>query len=362
MNINIFKDSFKQVIYNKPTRNYGIDLLKIIAMINIINLHINLRCDHLKLNPLHPKYKHVYRLEAFSFWPVDAFGLISGIVNYKKYNFTNIIYLWFQYLFYSLFFSILSYNKSSKNKKILFYHFFPVGIKRHWYVNAYFFLYFFLPFIKNSINLMDKVLFNKMVLIFFLLYSFYHTLIKFIFKNTNHDYINGGYSTLWLLILYIIGAYIGRFYSDKKYFSNITLLSIYLISSFISSEYIFFSFKRKEFANNIFMEYFSPTVMFQALSLIFFFENQKIYNKYVIKIISFFIPLNFNVTLIHSKIIMFKFRYYIKSLSSKLLFFKLYGISIFIYLISAMIDYFRFLLFKFFRIRTLCDYIKNIIF
>ena len=155
MKINIFKDSLKQAIYTKPKRNYGIDLLKIIAMINIINLHINLVCDHLKLNPLHPKYKHVYRLEAFSYWPVEAFGLISGIVNFKKYNFTNIIYLWFQYLFYSLFFSSLLYYKSLISKKILFYSFFPVGMKNHWYVNAYFYLYFFLPFINNSINLMD---------------------------------------------------------------------------------------------------------------------------------------------------------------------------------------------------------------
>ena len=84
-------------------RNIGIDLLKLIAMINIINLHINLFTPYLKTNQNHPKYKQVYRLETFSYWPVDAFGLISGIVGFKKYKFVNVIYL---LLLFSIFYFI----------------------------------------------------------------------------------------------------------------------------------------------------------------------------------------------------------------------------------------------------------------
>ena len=81
----------EQKDFSRSTRNYGIDLLKIIAMINIINLHINSCSSYLNLKPVHPKYNQIYRLEAFSFWAVDAFGLISGIVGFKKYKFVNII-------------------------------------------------------------------------------------------------------------------------------------------------------------------------------------------------------------------------------------------------------------------------------
>ena len=93
------KNDLRKSLYQKQTRNYGIDLLKIISMINIINLHINLFTSLLKLNPFHPKYKQIYRLETFSFWAVDAFGLISGIIGYQKYKFVNIIYIWFEYFF-----------------------------------------------------------------------------------------------------------------------------------------------------------------------------------------------------------------------------------------------------------------------
>ena len=92
-------------------RNYGIDLLKIIAMINIINLHINNRdYFHLKFVPKHLKFKQVYLLEILSFWPVNAFGLISGIIGYKKYKFSNIIYIWFIYLS-----CIFPYRKTNPN-------------------------------------------------------------------------------------------------------------------------------------------------------------------------------------------------------------------------------------------------------
>ena len=86
--------------FTQLSRNYGIDLLKIISMINIITLHIN--AYFLNLNPDNSKYKSVYRIEAFSFWGVDAFGIISGIVGYKRYKFTNVIYLYFEYYFYSV--------------------------------------------------------------------------------------------------------------------------------------------------------------------------------------------------------------------------------------------------------------------
>ena len=188
-----------RIIEQRTIRNYGIDLLKIIAMINIINLHINSLSNYLNINPKDPKYKPIQRLEAFSYWPVDAFGLMSGIVGYKKYKFINIIYIWFVYFFYSIFFSIYLYFKSKINTRSLILSFFPLGLRRNWYINAYIFMYLFLPFITNSINTINKLFFGKIVSYFFFIYSIYHLIIKFYLKYTNFDFTNEGYSSLWLL-------------------------------------------------------------------------------------------------------------------------------------------------------------------
>jgi surface polysaccharide O-acyltransferase-like enzyme len=284
-------DLSKKSLNLPPVRNYGIDLLKIIAMINIINLHINQHSFLLNLNPLNPKYKQVYRLEAFSFWPVNAFGLISGIIGYKKYKFVNIIYIWFEYFFYSITTHFYSNFKYIKSPQIMLRSFFPLGMKRNWYVNAYFFMYLFLPFITTSII--------------------------------------------------------------RKYtFSNFYFFMVYLISSFITSEYLFLKW------NIVFMKYYSPIIIIQALSLIFFFSVIKINHIFLIKVILFLNPLNFNVTLIHTLIIN-KYCDYIKTLSPNFLFFKLYGISILIYSISVSIDYFRFIFFKLLKIRHLCSLIEK---
>ena len=362
----INKNEFMKV--ERTRRYYGFDLVKIIAMINVINLHINGKIRYSQLNPQNLKFKQLYRFESFSYWPVNAFGLISGIIGYKKYRFINIIYIWFIYNFYSLFFSIHLYYKSKIDSKKLILSFFPLGIRKNWYVNAYIFMYLFLPFIINSIGSINKIFYSKIIFYFFFIYSIYHTIIKYNIKNTNFDFTLEGYSSLWLLILYIAGGYIGRFYIHKNSIPNFLFLIIYIICSFISSEYVFYSIRKENFPNILFLSYNSPTVIFQALSLIFFFSNVKINNQYLIKAISLIYRLNFSVTIINLELLhseiqpILKLLKFIKELSPNNLFFKIYGISIIFYFICIFIDYFRFLLFKLFRIRNICYYIENKLF
>ena len=367
MQIKKFDSSFlnKNVLQGK--RLYGIDLLKIIAMINVINLHIVGSSGLLRINPKHPKFKHAYRLEFFSYWPVNAFGLISGIVGFKKYKFSNLIYLWIENFYYSILFSILLYSKSLLDLKELILSFFPLGIQRFWYFNAYFFMYLTLPFITTSINSINNKLYTKLIICYFFFYSLYHTILHLIIKFNNFDTINNGYSSMWLITLYILGGYFARFYMNKIFFPNFCNLIIYIISSFISCEYIFYCIEKNKPYKSL-MKYNSPTIIIQAISLIFFFKNLDINNKIIKKAILFFNPLNFNVALIHMRVFLFnttiikKLFEYIMLLSPKYLFFKIYSISILIYLLCSIFDYFRYLLFKLLKIRILCIYIENKIF
>jgi surface polysaccharide O-acyltransferase-like enzyme len=352
--------------YNQPLkRNYGIDFLKIISMINIINLHINKKTGLLNKPPENNRFKQVYRLQAFSLWPVNVFGLVSGMISFRKYKFSNLFYIWFEYFFYSTFFSIYLYKKSLLDLRNLILSFFPIGIKRLWYFNAYFFMYLLLPFVTISINSINKDLYTKLIIFYFVMHSVYHIIMDYNIRNTNFDFINKGYSSNWLTILYIAGAYIGRFYLNKPLFSKFTCMIFFFFSTFITSEYIFYSYDKYKFPNKILLQYFSPTIVIQALSLIFFFSSLDITNKYLIKILLFFNPLNFNVTLIHMRIfnsktsIVNKFFKYIELLRPKHLFFKIYFLSTITYFLCAFFDYIRYLIFKILKIRKFCIYIEN---
>lgn len=370
VNINI-----KQYNYISK-RNYGIDLLRMLSMINIINLHINgfsglLRS--LKYNS--SQFKPIWRLQAFSRWSVDSFGLISGIVGYKRHKFSNLIYIWITVFFYSNTISCYVYFiKKALTKKKLILSLFPILIKRHWYVNAYFQMYLLLPFINNGIKNLEKKTFKNIVLFFIFFYSIYYIFGTCV-EQTDYNFLNNGYSGMWLLILYIIGAFFGKYilintnkYNNIVYF--LFFIILYLSSSFFSSELHFKLLKIKsKIYSKLFINYLSPTMLLQAISLIMFFSRLNVNNKLIIKIISFFTPLTFSVQLIHTrlfqvsktiKLIRILF-HYIKTFKNNLIFYNIYGFSIIIFLICSFIDYLRFLLFKLLKIRELSIYIEEII-
>ena len=362
----------KQDITKKENkiRNYGIDLLRIIAMISIIILHINLYSRILYLSSKDPRYKSAWRLETMGYWGVNGFGLISGIVGYKSYHFSNIMYIWVQSSFYSEIFTIYIYF-TRKIKKKLFLSLFPILIRRHWYVNAYFFLYLFIPFINFGITHLNSKTYKYLVLFYFFIYSFYNIVAGSLLRGFDYHFLNYGYSTLWLLILYIAGGYFGKhLFQDNNHltFKYIIFYSfIYLFSTFVSSEFKFSKIKKKfSIINRIsLISYLSPTIVLQAISLIMIFSKLNIKNKCFIKIISFFTPLTFNVTLSHLRIFderlfginkLFK---WVISLKAKEMLYKIPLIAFSIYIILALLDYVRYILFNILRIRRLCVYIEK---
>ena len=307
-------------------RNYGIDLLRIFSMINILILHIN-------LNSNNKKYRTIWRLETLCYCSVNNFGLISGIVGYKKYKFSNLIFIWVLSSFHSFIFSFYLYTINKIDLKELILSLFPLLKNRNWYVNAYFCMYLFLPFINFGIINLDRKLYKRIIIFFFLFYSIYHIISISLIGQSQYHFLNNGYSTLWLIILYISGAYYGKYFLTKKkelnYKIYIILILIYLCASFLSSEF-FFALK-----NKLLIEYISPTIVLQALSLVILFSQLNIKNKCTIKIISFFNPLTFS------------------------LFFKIYGIAIILFIFFAFIDYLRLLLFKLLRVKKICLFIES---
>ena len=188
-------------------------------------------------------------------------------------------------------------------------------------------------------------------------------------KQTNYHFLNSGYSALWLIILYIIGGYFGKYVLTQQMFSLkycIFFIFIYLGSSYFSFEFYFNSIQKKSKINkDLFISYLSPTMLMQTISLIMLFSKLNIKNKWIIKIISFFTPLTFNITLIHLKLfrdgslMKRKLDKYVKNLKSDLLFFKIYGLGIVVYLFCGMIDFLRLLLFNLLRIKKICIFIEN---
>ena len=337
-------------------RNYGIDLLRIISMINIINLHINLTSGLNVMKPESKKYKSLWRLETMSFFGVNCFGLISGIVGFKHSKLSKLVYLWILVTFYSIFTSLYLYSIKQISISELLLSFCPILVRKHWYFNAYFSMYLYIPFINIGINNLNQFYFKNLVIFIILFSCFYDVVGKIVNKN-NYHFLNFGYSSLWLITLYIIGAYIGKFVITNKRKINRFFLIFYILlyfsSSLLGSEIFFLT------DNKVLISYLSPTILFEAISLIMIFSRLKIDIKWIKKTISFFSSLTFGIYLLHASefprqinIIGTVFGFS-KRFQSNFIFFKVYGLSIIIFFALSIIDYLRAIIFKFLKIRNL---------
>lgn len=196
---------------NKITRNLGIDLLRIVSMIHIIILHINSYSKFNLLDKESPKFKQIWFLNALSFWSVDGFAIISGVVGYKKYKFSNLIYIWIQSSFYSFIISFYFYYKRLKGIKYWLSSIFPIAIYKYWYVNAYFCMYILLPFINSGLMTLSQKFIRNIIMFYFLFFSIYNIIVLIFVNDDRYNFLNKGFSPLWLMILYISGGYIGKY-------------------------------------------------------------------------------------------------------------------------------------------------------
>ena len=171
-----------------------------------------------------------------------------------------------------------------------------------------------------------------------------------------------GYSCFWLLILFVIGAYLGKFvvsFSSKgKNFIYKIVYSLIFFNVGVIVSYLKLKINSNKINNRI-LKYDSPIIVSQAISIIMFFTKTNIKNKFLIKVISFFTPLNFNVYLIHDNNIIRRYiiskyiRKIIKYRERKFFFAILLLVAI-IYIICALIDFIRYFFFKLLKIKYFC--------
>jgi surface polysaccharide O-acyltransferase-like enzyme len=348
-------------------RNYGIDFLRIIAMIFIPILHVLGQGGILGNSiSLSANYEVAWFLEIAAYCAVNCYALISGYVGYdSKYKFSNIIYLYFQVIFYTLI--ITSIFAVLKPETIEISNFvkavFPFAFGTYWYFTAYFCMFFFMPFMNYFINTAPKNLARKMIFAIIILFS----ILPAIFANDMFK-TSGGYSVYWLSMMYIIGAYIKKYGLNLKIRARTSLLGyfIFIIITWLS-KLILDVMSNKGFntpySSNILVDYTSPTIVGASIMLLMCCLNMKL-GKVWKKIISIFAPVAFGVYLIHvepliwNNIMKARFVDYLE-FNPILMAIAVLGTALFIWFICSIIDKIRLEIFKILKIKQLSNNIEN---
>ncbi len=271
-------------------------------MFMVVMLHV-LRMggvlDNVVKNSLN--YFVAWFLEIASICAVNTFALTTGyLMLNKKWKLSRLLSTWVQVVFYSLVFvAIFAIAKpGSVTTKLLLKSFFPVTFELLWYFTAYVVLCFLMPLLNKFVNALSKRQSIIIASLLVLVCSLFGT-----FAPVDFLKIGGGYTFVWLAILYVFGAMIKKFDFGAKIKKHWTILVYVLcvvivvfsrnLIEIITTAILGFSYGESRL-----MLYTSPFVVLMSICLLLTFTKLK-FPKIVSKSLAMFSPCAFAVYIIH---------------------------------------------------------------
>lgn len=348
-------------------RDYNVDLFRILATMLVIILHVLGQGGVLKATtPNSAMYWVAWFLEIMAYCAVNCFALISGyIMANKTPKLKNIVGLWFQVLFYSLVISGLCFlfAPETRSLKNLVVAFLPVLGRQWWYVSAYFALFFVIPVLNAAIHNISEKTFKKVLLVILIGICVVDCTVP-----KDPFVIASGYSPIWLMILYLFGAYIRKYDLKQKITASQSALAFWavIILTFLSKFCIRFATKMlfgQVKLDNTFISFVSITIVLASVFLFLFCLNVKIRDSSK-KVIGFFSPTTLSVYLIHVHPVVFVYIIkdaFVSFASKPLALMPLYilAATLVIFLLCSAIDLVRIQFFKLIKMDRLCEIIGS---
>ncbi|MBQ3357235.1 MAG: acyltransferase family protein [Oscillospiraceae bacterium] len=346
----------------KQERNYGIDLLRMLAMFMVTILHV-LGQGGVISRTYAGTAQHAiaWFLELAAYGAVNLYALISGYVGAQsKYRPSNLAVLWLQVFFYSFgiaaVFAIVRPDVISGSG--LLEYAFPVITGKYWYFSAYVVLFLFIPLLNAAVNAASERTLRRIVVAMLLVFSLAATVAR----ETTHDpfVLVAGYSGLWLMILYVTGAYIGKYGMWEKV-PQPALLAIYLGCTVLSCLCMRF-FPGAKFPAS----YISPLILLGSIALLLFFSRLHCGGA-AKKLIALFSPAAFGVYILHvhpliwEHLMLGRFAF-IATMHPLVMGFVVLVCAFGIYLVCSLVDLLRIQLFRLLRVKKGCQALERKLF
>ena len=344
-------------------RNTGINLFKLFSMFMIALLHVLGMGGITGAAAGTSSYYPVYLMQNAAFCAVNCYALVSGYLMLgKKIKPSRITELWFEVFFYSVSISaimMIVYRDLFSARNIV-YAVTPIISNQYWYMTSYFMMYLFVPMMNKFADAANKKVFTATIVVILVL-----TTGSLIIKQDGFR-LNDGYSPIWLMIMYLVGAYMKKFNVGAKMKKWLALL-LYVISSLCSFILCVFSKKLLKImlGNDIsYLSYTSPFVVLSAIFLFIFFSKLK-FGKKTEKLINYITPAALGVYLIHTHPLVFN--KLMKDIAMPLvnhgtaaMIFGSIAMALAVFIICIVIDFLRIQLFRLIRINALCKKLDGV--
>lgn len=350
-------------------RNYGLDILRILSMLGIVGLHILGQGGILKeLSSVNGflKYDTAYFIEILLYCSVNIFAMITGYlyITYDKVKSKSIINILLNVIFYSVLITAVIYifniYSIRQLRKIEFVKALIIPFnKAYWYVSCYLVIFFLIPYLNLALNKLSKKKFETLIGILLVFFSFLATVItEDVFK------IDRGYTIIWLLVCYIIGAYIklyGIKTTNRKKLIAILVISTVLVLIFRRLMQIITPaiFERRVY-EGLFMAYNSPFILINSIVIFLIFKDIDVKNSSIKKMLINLSKTSFSVYIIHCQYFVFNYllagRFkYLAHLNVLKMTGGLVMYMLLIYLVCSIVDFIKIKLFDLCRVDKLVN-------
>ena len=186
-------------------RIVGLDLLRVLSMVMIIGLHMLGQGGILEAAaPGSAAWYALRAMQCLFYCAVDCCGLLSGYVgSNRRENGPRLLLLWLTAVFYSLLFTLWFRWRSPLlvGREAFLRAVFPVLTLQYWYFTAYFGLGLIVPFLTGGLERLGSRSAVRGVLALLVFFCLLPALL-----HSDAFHLRGGYTFLWLLLLYLMGA------------------------------------------------------------------------------------------------------------------------------------------------------------
>lgn len=300
-------DSAPPEAAGKKEKFFGIELLRILATFYIILLHVVGQGGVAAASGGGKgTYMASYLLLALAYPAVNCYALISGFVGCKsRFKLSRLLSLWLTVVFVNLAvwgaFRLFAPEMAASFSLAACLK--PILTNEYWYVTAYFGLSVLTPVLNAAAELPKKTFAEMLVGLF--------ACFVLLPKIADNDLFltRSGYSTLWLVLLYLVGMFCRLHFHPKKRgrLCGAACLAAYgLLSVFLPLQKRLTENKllASGIENPVYLKNYAYTSVFIVLSsvaLFAFFMRINVQNKAVCRFISFFSTASFGVYILHTQ-------------------------------------------------------------
>lgn len=207
-------------------RDYGMDIVRILAMFGVCVLHVGGWWKGVSAAPTYWDKTAAVSFYSLAYVAVNLFMMVSGYLGiHRNWKIKSFLRLWGEVAFYLLGGYLFGFllNGTFPSFRCFAKAIFPIPLANaYWYFTAYAGAFFFFPYLNKGFLALSQKERGKLLLTLFgviCVFGFY-----------NHQHIWGGFNAVWMMVMYLTGAY---FKLHPLSLKTRHLLLIYIASSFL---------------------------------------------------------------------------------------------------------------------------------